>query len=139
DLLLRTPFKGEPVSLLKGDEFFLPRLQDAMRRLTARYDPKPCDEHPIDLRITTTLLRGRTKTTVDALGQRLTQNIHQGTFRFNRPDEKHDDFAVDGCLPPDLADQLALAARCSASFPVAFEPSFVDVGTASKVGDIASW
>ncbi|GAB3883868.1 hypothetical protein GCM10029964_043940 [Kibdelosporangium lantanae] len=138
DLLLRTPFKGEPVSLLKGDEFFLPRLEDAMRRLTARYEPKDPGDRPIDLRITTTLLQGRTKTTTDALGQRLTQNIHQGIFRFTR--QGRDDFSTpDGGLPPDLTHQLALAARSSASFPVAFEPSFVGVGGDSRLANIASW
>jgi patatin-related protein len=136
DLLLRAPFKGSPVSLLKGDEFFLPKLEDAMRRLTVRYEPMPAAERPIDLRITTTLLRGTTKTTVDALGQRLTQNVHQGCFRFERTDDHHDDFAAEEGLPPDLPYQLALAARSSASFPVAFEPSFVDT---ARVGSKASW
>jgi patatin-related protein len=146
DLLLRTPFKGAPVSLLKGDEFFLPRLQDAMRRLTARYEPLDVDSRPIDLRITTTLLQGQTKTTMDSLGQRLTQSVHQGSFRF-RHDHEVDHFSVPngdlpGRLPPQLPLQLALAARSSASFPVAFEPSFVPVdGTrpGSLMNGIASW
>ncbi|WP_165961018.1 patatin-like protein [Actinocrispum wychmicini] len=138
DLLLRTPFKGAPVSLLKGDEFFLPRLEDAMRRLTARYEPSEAADRPIDLRVTTTLLQGRTKTTTDALGQRLTQRIHQGIFQFTR--QGRDDFRTeDGGLPPDLTRQLALAARSSASFPVAFEPSFVGVGEDSTIRHIASW
>nr|WP_042185311.1 patatin-like protein [Kibdelosporangium sp. MJ126-NF4]CEL16693.1 hypothetical protein [Kibdelosporangium sp. MJ126-NF4]CTQ88956.1 hypothetical protein [Kibdelosporangium sp. MJ126-NF4] len=138
DLLLRTPFKGAPVSLLKGDEFFLPRLEDAMRRLTTRYEPREVQARPMDLRITTTLLQGVTKTTTDALGQRLTQSIHQGSFRFRRDDER-DHFADDGHLPPDLTHQLALAARSSASFPVAFEPSFVPLGEDSPMRDVASW
>ncbi|MEV4317215.1 patatin-like protein [Actinocrispum sp. NPDC049592] len=140
DLLLRTPFKGSPVSLLKGDEFFLPRLEDAMRRLTTRYEPRPIDERPIDLRITTTLLRGMTRTTMDALGQRLTQNIHQGTFRFHRLSAEDDHFqSPEGGLPKDLTHQLALAARSSASFPVAFEPSYVPVGHDSRMGNVPSW
>jgi patatin-related protein len=140
DLLLRTPFKGEPVSLLKGDEFFLPRLEDAMRGLTVRYDPYEHDAKPIDLRITTTLLHGTTKATTDALGQRLTQNVHQGIFRFHRTDAKNDHFRTeDGGLPPKLAYQLALAARSSASFPVAFEPSYVPVGPESPMHSVASW
>ncbi|CAM3893295.1 patatin-like protein [Kibdelosporangium persicum] len=138
DLLLRTPFKGEPVSLLKGDEFFLPRLEDAMRRLTSRYEPRDVHDRPMDLRITTTLLQGVTKTTTDALGQRLTQNIHQGGFRFRRDDER-DHFSENGTLPPDLTHQLALAARSSASFPVAFEPSYVPLDEDSPMREVASW
>lgn len=138
DLLLRTPFKGEPVSLLKGDEFFLPRLEDAMRRLTSRYEPRDVHDRPMDLRITTTLLKGVTKTTTDALGQRLTQNLHQGSFRFRRDDER-DHFANDGTLPTNLTHQLALAARSSASFPVAFEPSFVQLDENSPMREVTSW
>jgi patatin-related protein len=138
DLLLRTPFKGAPVSLLKGDEFFLPRLEDAMRRLTARYEPRDVHDRPMDLRITTTLLQGTTRNTTDALGQRLTQNIHQGSFRFRRDDER-DHFTEKGGLPPELTHQLALAARSSASFPVAFEPSYVPLGEGSPMREVASW
>jgi patatin-related protein len=139
DLLLRTPFKGSPVSLLKGDEFFLPRLEDAMRRLTTRYEPRDRHTRPIDLRITTTLLQGTTKSTIDALGQRLTQNIHQGCFRFHRLDRNDHFRTEDGGLPPNLTHQLALAARSTASFPVAFEPSFVPVGKDSPMRNVASW
>ncbi|MET0237274.1 MAG: patatin-like protein [Kibdelosporangium sp.] len=138
DLLLRTPFKGEPVSLLKGDEFFLPRLEDAMRRLTVRYEPRELHDRPMDLRITTTLLQGTTRNTTDSLGQRLTQNIHQGSFRFRRDDE-HDHFTEQGSLPPNLTRQLALAARSSASFPVAFEPSYVPLDADSPMLEVASW
>jgi patatin-related protein len=138
DLLLRTPFKGAPVSLLKGDEFFLPRLEDAMRRLTTRYEPREVRDRPMDLRITTTLLQGTTRNTTDALGQRLTQNIHQGSFRFRRDDER-DHFTEKGGLPPELTHQLALAARSSASFPVAFEPSYVPLGEGSPMREVASW
>ncbi|MCE7011496.1 patatin-like protein [Kibdelosporangium philippinense] len=138
DLLLRTPFKGAPVSLLKGDEFFLPRLEDAMRGLTTHYKPRAVHDRPMDLRITTTLLKGFTKTTTDALGQRLTQNIHQGSFRFRRDDEL-DHFSNDGRLPTDLTHQLALAARSSASFPVAFEPAYIPLDENSPMRDVASW
>ena len=46
--LLRTPFRGQPASLLKGDEFFLPRLQEALARLTADFEPTEPDERPDD-------------------------------------------------------------------------------------------
>ncbi|RAS59956.1 patatin-related protein [Lentzea atacamensis] len=146
--LLRTPFRGEPASLLKGDEFFLPRLQEALARLTSDFEPTEPDERPIDLRITTTLLGGVPNITYDDLGQPLTQSVHQGSFSFRRDpyawvsEETRDDFAADTLN--DRVLQLALAARSSASFPFAFEPSFIPVGGQASpdrpdMGDVASW
>lgn len=146
--LLRAPFRGEPASLLKGDEFFLPRLQEALARLTSDFEPTEADERPIDLRITTTLLGGVPDVTYDDLGQPLTQSVHQGSFSFRRDpynwvsEETRDDFAPD--VLPDRVLQLALAARSSASFPFAFEPSFIPVGGQASpdrpdMADVASW
>ncbi|HEX7307494.1 patatin-like protein, partial [Lentzea sp.] len=146
--LLRTPFRGQPASLLKGDEFFYPRLQEALARLTADFEPTAASERPIDLRITTTLLGGVPTITYDDLGQPLTQSVHQGSFSFRRDpydwvsEDTRDDFA--GATLPDRVEQLALAARSSASFPFAFEPSFIPVGGQSSPGrpdmaDVASW
>jgi len=132
--LLRQPFKGSPSSLLKGDEYFLPQLRDALRRLVANYDPFPPDERPIDLTITTTLLNGTSRKTVDALGQLLTQNVHEGQFTFGWDTPSggptggapREEFA--GTKINETVRRLAVAARCSAGFPVAFEPSFVPIG-----------
>ncbi|WP_394617590.1 patatin-like protein [Lentzea sp. JNUCC 0626] len=146
--LLRTPFRGQPASLLKGDEFFLPRLQEALARLTTDFDPTEADERPIDLRITTTLLGGVPTLTYDDLGQPLTQSVHQGSFSFRRDpyawvaEDTRDDFTP-GTLN-DRVMQLALAARSSASFPFAFEPSFIPVGGQATpdrpdMADVASW
>ncbi|MCX2952516.1 patatin-like protein [Lentzea sp. NEAU-D7] len=146
--LLRTPFRGQPGSLLQGDEFFLPRLQEALSRLTADFEPTGPDERPIDLRITTTLLGGVPTVTYDDLGQPLTQSVHQGSFSFRRDpynwvsEETRDDFAA--ATLDDRVLQLALAARSSASFPFAFEPSFIPVGGQAAPGrpdmaDVASW
>ncbi|MFI6100115.1 patatin-like protein [Lentzea sp. NPDC051213] len=146
--LLRTPFRGEPASLLKGDEFFLPRLQEALARLTSDFEPTEAYERPIDLRITTTLLGGVPNVTYDDLGQPLTQSVHQGSFSFRRDpytwvsEETRDDFKPDTLT--DRVQQLALAARSSASFPFAFEPSFIPVGGQASpdrpdMADVASW
>lgn len=128
--LLRTPFQGSPVSLLKGDEFFLPRLQEALDRLTTNFEATTPEERPIDLRITTTLLGGVPTVTHDDLGQVLVQSTHQGSFSFRRDPavdgrEPRDDFAEDDL--PTRVLEMALAARSSASFPFAFEPSFIPV------------
>ncbi|WP_235921533.1 patatin-like protein [Lentzea tibetensis] len=150
--LLRTPFQGQPVSLLKGDEFFLPRLQEALGRLTTDFDPTPPNERPIDLRITTTLLGGVPTVTYDDLGQPLTQSVHQGSFLFRRDpydwahpaqeSRSRDDFTAEEL--DHRVRQLALAARSTASFPFAFEPSFIPVGGQSTpdrpdMADVASW
>lgn len=146
--LLRAPFKGEPASLLKGDEFFLPRLQEALARLTTDFEPTEPNERPIDLRITTTLLGGVPTITYDDLGQPLTQSVHQGSFSFRRDpynwvsEKTRDDFTAETLN--ERVMQLALAARSSASFPFAFEPSFIPVGgqaTPDKpdMADVASW
>ncbi|MFS8104570.1 patatin-like protein [Lentzea alba] len=146
DELLRQPFKGQPPSLLRGDEYFLPRLTEALGRLTDGFAPVSADEAPIDLRITTTLLNGVPKTSYDDLGQKLTQTVHQGSFSFRRdPPESgstHDDFAGEQReLKPHLVARLALAARSTASFPFAFEPSYVPVPSddSSGMGANASW
>jgi len=146
--LLRTPFRGEPTSLLKGDEFFLPRLQEALARLTTDFEPTEAYERPIDLRITTTLLGGVPTITYDDLGQPLTQSVHQGSFSFRRDpydwvaEDTRNDFTAEKLNERVL--QLALAARSSASFPFAFEPSFIPVGGQATperpdMADVASW
>ncbi len=46
DNLLRAPFRGQPNSLLRGDEYFLPALTRAMRGLTTDFEPT---EDAVDL------------------------------------------------------------------------------------------
>ncbi|ROP41529.1 patatin-like protein [Saccharothrix texasensis] len=139
--LLRTPFRGQPASLLRGDEFFLPRLREALDRLTSDFVPQ--EDRPVDLRITTTLLAGVPTVTHDDLGQTLVQATHQGSFSFRRDPGGRDDFAAEKL--PALVSRLALAARSSASFPFAFEPSFIPVAPGAPDGDkpnmaeVASW
>ncbi|MFD7656158.1 patatin-like protein [Actinosynnema sp. NPDC059797] len=141
--LLRTPFRGQPVSLLRGDEFFLPRLREALGRLTADFEPTPQHERPVDLRITTTLLTGVPTVTHDDLGQPLVQSSHQGSFSFRRDPGGRDDFTAERL--PALVERLALAARSSASFPFAFEPSFIPVAPGApdqgrpNMAEVASW
>ncbi len=126
DNLLRPPFRGQPNSLLRGDEYFLPALTRAMRGLTADFEPTEAD---VDLTITTTLLNGALTVTTDGLGQRLPQRHHGARFRFSTSGDlgRDNDFAP-GRVGA-TASAMALAARCTAGFPFAFEPSFVPVGT----------
>lgn len=115
DALLRKPFRGQPTSLLQGDEFFLEQLDIAMTALSSAFRPTG---RPVDLTLATTLLDGVQNVTVDVLGQRIPDTAYDGRFRFS-----HDDLRS-----AEAARVLALAARCSAGFPVAFEPCYVPVG-----------
>lgn len=134
--LLHEPFRGELASLLRGDEYFLPELNKAMASLTAAWQPRTLQERPVDLTITTTLLHGAVAVTTDSFGQLLSQRRHDGIFRFFRgiddADRPIDDFKVG--RSSSIARALALAARCSASYPLAFEPSYVPVNDDSADG-----
>jgi patatin-related protein len=133
--LLRQPFREGPPSLLKGDEYFYPHILSALQRLTTTYSRAKTD---LDLAITTTLLSPVLQKKPDDLGTATVQPQHAGLFEFRgkRPREPvkgvplpkrevRDDFSsgeIDGTV-----SALALAARASAGFPVAFEPTFVPV------------
>ncbi len=135
ETLLRQPFRGAPSSLMRGDEYFLPELNAALGGLATPLEPRSPDEAPIDLTLATTVLRGNQLVTTDALGQKMPQELHAARLRWSRwpiPERM-----PDGSQRPDpfsaaairhTAAQLALAARASASFPVAFEPTFIPVG-----------
>jgi len=162
DSLLREPFQGQPSSFLKGDEYFLPELVKALRRMALPVTPTSPSEAPIHLDIMTTVLSGNQTVTVDGLGQQLPQRIHGARFTWTRLDAVAAATAPDGTPTPDgtpaptgssgapgsgpadrdpfspgrieqTAAELALAARSTASFPVAFEPSFIPVRTQPAV------
>jgi patatin-related protein len=120
--LLRDPFTGASRSLLDGDGYFLESLREAFAALETRPVSSP-SEVPIDLVMTTTLLRGFEQEYADDFGSRIRDVSHRAKFEFKRGPGSKDAFTA-----PDIADQLALAARSTASFPAAFEPSFCPVG-----------
>jgi predicted acylesterase/phospholipase RssA len=141
--LLRQPFAGSPPSLLQGDEYFLPQLNRAFRRLAEPFEAVGVNEAPMDLTITATLLTGVPAVSVDHSGQRISQKRHDGLFRFQRgPTHRHgndeDDFADASVAVPagGVLDALALAARTTASYPVAFEPSYLPA-TTEQAGQLA--
>ncbi|KRF28549.1 patatin-like protein [Phycicoccus sp. Soil802] len=140
ETLLRTPFVGSPSSLMRGDEYFLPELSKALGALAWPLKTTTAAQAPIDLTMATTVLQGNQLVTTDALGQPLPQALHAGRLRWSRWPSPERDPGTDKPLPdpfsPDriraTAAELALAARASASFPVAFEPTFVPVGEGRK-------
>jgi hypothetical protein len=133
DRLLRSGFDADPPSVLRGDDYFLPSLQAVFDRFCrpAADRPAPTVEQEqrlpsvMRLVITGTDLAGQGIRHLDAFGNRLNDTEHRAHFLFsNDPGGPGgNDFADE-----HAGDRLGLAARTSASFPVAFEPSLNLVG-----------
>jgi len=138
DELLRDPKGKDPSSLLRGT-YFSDELVKAFKQLMG-LTPRPVEDASIDLILTTTLLHGLPNQLADDFGAPINDANHRGSFHFRRgPDVPTDDFA-----DPFLAEQLAMAARSTASFPIAFEPVFCrrDPGTeeaAPRMASVASF
>src|SRR4051794_393067 len=137
DQLLRDPLERDAPSILKGDGQLLAGVQEGRgapgRSAERPKGEQPAPRPPLHLTITGTTLHGEVKTYPDRYGAPIPDVDHRVRFRFRRPGIPHigdpwpDDFAIRG--DDEAAAQLALAGRSSASFPGAFEPSFVPVGT----------
>jgi len=117
DLMMRPASDPSLVSLLAGDENFLPHIEDALRRLAATgtgfREPDPA----VVVQLTSTSLSGQVTTLRD--GHAVISSVdHRAEFVFH----SHDfDFDAD----PQALPRMARACRSSASFPGAFEPSAV--------------
>ncbi|ODQ98433.1 hypothetical protein BHQ20_22230 [Mycobacterium intermedium] len=129
--LIRNPRDGYTPSLLYGDERMFKSLAEEIPRLKS--GPIPPTVFSKDARIsttlyiTTTLLTGETGRFTDSFGTLVPDVDRRGIFTFTDTQlTKTDTASV-------LA--LALAARSSASFPVAFEPSFVPYTEATPATD----
>jgi predicted acylesterase/phospholipase RssA len=138
--LLRDPFQRDAPSVLKGDEALLAALRNAMKNIggnESQADPSET-RPPLHLSITGTLLKGELKTYPDLFGQMVPDVTHHALFRFRRPgvpqdgDPWPDNYARTSDGQDQPAERLALAARSSASFPGAFEPSFVPIGASAN-------
>jgi patatin-related protein len=122
--MIRSPNERRPPSLLRGDGYFLTNLRLVLDRLAGAGPLTPADENPLHLTLTTTLMRGQHRVYQDDHGGRIHDLSHRGSFSFVRDDDwGRDDFAE-----PGVSARLALAARSTASFPGAFEPSFAPIG-----------
>ncbi len=120
EALFRSPFQSDPPSLLKGDDYFLQRLRKVFREMVTP-TPTSTAQFPVTLIMTTTMLRGERLDFDDDFGTTVHDVIHRGQFVFRREGAR-DDFATQAD-----AERLALASRSTASFPAAFEASFVPV------------
>lgn len=121
DQLLRNPYQRDPTSLLRGDEYFLVQLRDAFRRVKEAGTLQNSKEVPIDLTLTTTLLHGEPYLLPDDFGTIISDVRHRGGFHFCRGEDVP---GADAFADAQIHEKLALAARATASFPVAFEPVF---------------
>ncbi|SON60571.1 putative membrane protein [Mycobacterium simulans] len=130
--LLRDPRDKYTPSLLYGDERMFAALAKQIPKLAT--GPFPPAQFPAGARtpsttlyVTTTLLDGATSRFTDSFGTLVQDVDRRGLFTFTETE-----LARTGTLAA-----VALAARSSASFPVAFEPSFLPftAGTAAK-GDV---
>lgn len=134
--LLRRPFQAGAPSLMKGDDHFLPLLEEAFKGMAGpRYRR---DDRDVDLTMTTTLLKSVVDDPQDELGTAIVEHSYAGQFRFrgdHQPRAGDDDHFHAGVVA-ETARALALASRASAGFPVAFEPTFIPVDDKSNHGRI---
>ena len=122
ETLLRDPTDTEMPSLLQGDAQMYASLRTAIPDLTDAEFRAPTDDRATTLFVTTTLLTGETSRFTDSYGTLLQDVDHRGMFRFESDGTQTGRPATKAGFDPAA---LALAARSSASFPAAFEPSFV--------------
>ena len=125
DMLLRDPGEPNPPSLMQGDKVLFSQLNrglDDFYHSAVRYPPPARPEISTTVFITTTMMSGETSRFTDDYGTLVPDVDHHGLFTFDEAA-----LGVDGGKPALTA--LALAARSSASFPAAFEPSYVPVNS----------
>lgn len=120
DDLLQDPDAPDLRSMLRGDDYFLPNIRAAFADLVDPPRRAPPELVPLSLSLTSTLLDGVTHTSMDDFGADIEDRSHRALWRF--PHLPSDD----AFAHPRIVDQLAFAARATASFPVAFEPALHD-------------
>ncbi|MFC4116680.1 patatin-like protein [Nonomuraea zeae] len=131
--LLRHPLAKNPPSLLQGDDYFIKKVEDALATIYHATEPAKEPPSPVELILTGTLWEGRLSTFTDDMGANIVEQDYDATFRFTNDDGSA---AVNGNLDHEsVIGQLAKAARCTSSFPGAFEPHWVEVAPADDMPD----
>lgn len=138
--LLRDPRRKDAPSLLRGD-YFHEKLAEAYegafhKESRGRQAP---EKDTVDLYLTGTLWNGRRTQFADDMGRRIVETDYDATFHFTSDPEivgRVPDQAVSGDLrKSDVAAQLAVASRCTSSFPAAFEPFWVKVDAEQRTDE----
>lgn len=120
--LLRKSTEVDAPSLLEGAHFYGAMLE-GFQKIRDQQGPglQPPGMVPIELTLTTTVLRGEVRDFPDDVGTVIRDVSHRGLMTFRRgPDLADDPFAA-----PDIVAKLAASARATASFPGAFEPFYL--------------
>lgn len=115
--LMRAATDSSLVSLLNGDDHFLPHIEEAFTQLAGAGTGFRVAEPPVVVRLTSTSLQGKLSILKDGHGS-ISSVDHRVEFVFHDVDF---DFDAD----PNSIARMARACRSSASFPGAFEPSTV--------------
>lgn len=125
DALMRPPNEKNAPSLMMGDKYFMAKLADAFAQLLPDrgVDPSERGMDHFKLFTTMTLMHGRARRYVDSLGRPIDELDHRGTMHFAGADL----FPTAEVPKATIAQRLALASRSSASYPVAFEASWVPI------------
>jgi patatin-related protein len=133
DMLLRDPQEKSPPSLMQGDKVLFNQLDRGIREFfqsAPRYRPPQTaatGAPSTSVFITTTMMSGETSRFTDDYGTLVPDVDHHGLFTF-------DEQALGAGDAAPALTELALAARSSASFPGAFEPSFVPINSQIAAG-----
>ncbi len=133
DTLLRPISAAAPRSLLQGDDVLYKELHRALGELWASRTSHGHVDADVTLMMTTTLLDGRQIRFPDSFGTDIFEVDHRGVLTFTTVDaDAGEPLSLDPPTPSGDDDppglyRLALAARSSASFPVAFEASYLPV------------
>lgn len=93
-------------------------LRRGIEKLAPRPASSTADDCATRVFITTTLLSGQPDHVADDYGTVINDEDYHGLFTFTASDLNSN----------DIGPALALAARCSASYPAAFEPGFIPIG-----------
>jgi patatin-related protein len=130
--LLRQPQERHPASLLRGDDQFLPTVRKAYEDIwNAGRSIRTAEDSPLELILTCTLWDGRRTTFTDDMRRSITEVDYDGRFRFTNDKGRVVDEAGD-LTDENVAKQLAVASRCTSSFPGAFEPHYVKFLNANR-------
>jgi patatin-related protein len=135
DRLLRDPLSKNPPSMLRGDDYFLPEIQNALTDLAKGSRADPDGGRPVELILTGTLWKGRSTSFTDDMAATITEVDHDATFRFQSRSDTSVPRVCGDLDSDEVIAELAAAARCTASFPGAFEPHWVRVEGTDDVHD----
>ena len=136
DKLLRPADEKNPPSVLRGDDYFLVCIQEALKAVASNENNVvsspgsngPSGVPPVELYLTGTLWAGRASAFTDDMGVAITERDYDAIFAFTSrvpPGLKGSPGDLGSKDTDAIIKQLATASRCTSSFPGAFEPHYV--------------